>query len=219
MYTSHFFHPARLHGFLPFPIPLTTFCCPLSLFPLFVRVYSIFYAKLITFSFFWNCQIDLMPDKRAGSWRGMWPGRDVAVYAKSVFSTQFSVTFTFLFANIRDCFHRKEESWPLNFPSFVCRALFPVRIVGALRSSETILLKFGSAPCEWLAIPTQPNLPSSSSLLFFVVACFLIFLKKAFSERKIALEKFPKKDEGRESSKSRFMINQWRTRLLRPSVK
>ena len=32
------------------------------------------------------------------------------------------------------------------------------------------------------------------SFLFF--ACFLIFLKKAFSERKIALEKFPKKDEG-----------------------
>ena len=30
--------------------------------------------------------IDLMPDKRAGSWRGMWPGRDVAAYAKSVFS-------------------------------------------------------------------------------------------------------------------------------------
>ena len=31
---------------------------------------------------------------------------------------------------------------------------------------------------------------------FFIFACFLIFLKKAFSERKIALEIFPKKDEG-----------------------
>ena len=30
--------------------------------------------------------IDLMPDKRAGSWRGMWPGRDVVAYAKSVLS-------------------------------------------------------------------------------------------------------------------------------------
>ena len=31
---------------------------------------------------------------------------------------------------------------------------------------------------------------------FFFFACFLIFLKKAFPERKIALEFFPKKDEG-----------------------
>ena len=31
---------------------------------------------------------------------------------------------------------------------------------------------------------------------FFFVACFLIFLKKAFSERKIALEILPKKEEG-----------------------
>ena len=45
-----------------------------------------------------------------------------------------------------------------------------------------------------LRMTTQPTLPSSSYLFFF--ACFLIFLKKAFSERKIALEKFPKKDEG-----------------------
>ena len=38
----------------------------------------------------------------------------------------------------------------------------------------------------------------SSKLFFpsFLFACFLIILKKAFSERKIALEKFPKKDEG-----------------------
>ena len=33
-----------------------------------------------------------------------------------------------------------------------------------------------------------------SFFLFF--SCFLIFLEKAFSERKIALENFPKKDEG-----------------------
>ena len=51
----------------------------------------------------------------------MWPGRDVAAYAKLVFSTQFSVTFTFLFPNIRECFLRKKESYPLDFPSFVCR--------------------------------------------------------------------------------------------------
>ena len=38
----------------------------------------------------------------------------------------------------------------------------------------------------------------SSKLFFpssFFFACFLIFLKKAFSERKIALEIFPKRDE------------------------
>ena len=99
------------------------------------------------------------------------------------------------FPDIRGCFLRKKESYPLNFPSFVCRALFPVRMVGVLRLSLTFLWKLGSAPCEWLAIPTQPNLPSSSSLLFFF-ACFLMFLKKAFPERKIALEIFPKKDEG-----------------------
>ena len=28
----------------------------------------------------------------------MWPGRDVAAYAKSVFSMRFSVTFTFFFS-------------------------------------------------------------------------------------------------------------------------
>ena len=162
--------------------------------------------------------IDLMPDKRAGSWRGMWPGRDVAAYAKSVFSTQFSVTFTFLFSQHSRLLSSKNESWPLNFPSFVCRALFPVRIVGVLRSSETFLWKLGSAPCEWLAIPTQPNLLSSSSLFFFFFfACFLIFRKKAFPERKIALEVFPKKTK--EPSKSWFRRNQWQTRLLRPSVK
>ena len=112
------------------------------------------------------------------------------------FQPSFLSLLLSFFPNIRGCFLRKKKkSSPLNFPAFVYRALFPVRIVGVLRSSETFLWKLGSAPCEWLAIPTQPNLPSSSSLLFFF-ACFLIFLKKAFPERKIALEIFPKKDEG-----------------------
>ena len=75
----------------------------------------------------------------------MWPGRDFAAYAKSVFSTQFSVTFTFFFPNIRDCFLRKKkESWLLSLTSFVGGALFPFRIVGVLRSLETILWKLGS---------------------------------------------------------------------------
>ena len=49
----------------------------------------------------------------------MWPGRDVAAYAKSVFSTQFSVTFTFVFPNIRNCFLRKKRELATRF-SFLC---------------------------------------------------------------------------------------------------
>ena len=45
----------------------------------------------------------------------------------------------------------------------------------------------------------EADAAKSSKLFFpssFFFACFLIFLKKAFPERKIALEIFPKKDEG-----------------------
>ena len=126
----------------------------------------------------------------------MWPGRDLAAYAKSVFSTQFSVTFTFLFSQHSRLLSSKKESKPLNFPSFVCRALFPVRIVGVLRSSETF---FGSLAARLTKDWRYRRRQIFQALLpfFFFFACFLIFLyKKAFSERKIALEKFPKKDEG-----------------------
>ena len=50
----------------------------------------------------------------------MWPGRDVAEYAKSVYSTQFSVTFTFLFPNIRDCFLPKKKGELATRFSFLC---------------------------------------------------------------------------------------------------
>ena len=63
--------------------------------------------------------IDLMPDMRAGSWLGMWPGRDVAAYAKSVFSTQFSVTFTFLFSQHSRLLSSKNRELASQF-SFLC---------------------------------------------------------------------------------------------------
>ena len=49
-----------------------------------------------------------------------------------------------------------------------------------------------------LRMTSDTDAAKSSKLFFllFFFACFLILLKKAFSERKKALEKFPKKDEG-----------------------
>ena len=142
-------------------------------------------------------RIVLMPDKRARSWRGMWPGRDVAAYAKSVFSTQFSVTFTFLFSNIWDCFLRKKRELATQF-SFLCMSS---TVSGSSSWSFAII---GDHSLEvWqraLRMTGDTNTAKSSKLFFpsflFSFACFLIFLKKAFSERKIALEKLPKKDEG-----------------------
>ena len=50
----------------------------------------------------------------------MWPGRDVAAYAKSVFSTQFSVTFTFLFfPKFEIAFFEKKRELATQF-SFLC---------------------------------------------------------------------------------------------------
>ena len=126
----------------------------------------------------------------------MWPGRDVAAYAKSVFSTQFSVTFTFLF-----------------FPTFEI-AFFEKK-----RASHSIFLPLYAEHCfrfEWLEFcdHRRPFFGSLAALLandwryrrsqifqallpfFYFLPCFLIFLKKAFPERKIALEIVPKKDEG-----------------------
>ena len=129
----------------------------------------------------------------------MWPGRDVTACAKSVFSTLFSVKFTSLFfPNIRDCFLRKKKEKLATQFSFLCMSS---TVSGSNRWSFAIIGDHSLEVCQRalrmkLMIPTQPNLPSSSSLLFFFSACFLIFLKKAFSERKITLELFPKKDEG-----------------------
>ena len=148
-----------------------------------------------------------MPDKRAGSWRGMWPGRDVAAYAKSVFSMQFSVTFTSFFPNIRDCFLRKKKKRELGTQfSFLCMS---TTVSG---SNSLIFAIIGDQSLEvwqreWLAIPTQPNLPSSSSLFF---SCLL----PNISEESIFRNKDSAGDIPKERRRNQF--NQWRTRLLRP---
>ena len=127
----------------------------------------------------------------------MWPGRDVATYAKSVFSMQFSVTFTFFFSQHSRLLSSKKRELATQI-SFLCMST----TVSGSNSLSFAIIRDQSLEV-WqralrTAIPTQSNLPSSSPLLlfFFFFACFLIFLKKTFSERKIALEIFPKKDEG-----------------------
>ena len=134
-----------------------------------------------------------MPDKRAESCRqGMWPGRDVAAYAKSVFSTQFSVTFTFLFSqHSRLLASKKRASHSILLPLYV-EHCFRFELLEFCNHRRPF---FGS----WqraLRMTDDTDAANSSRLFFPFFACFLIFLKKAFSERKIALEKFPKKDEG-----------------------
>ena len=79
--------------------------------------------------------IDLMPDKRAGSWRGMWPGRGVAAYSKSVFSTQFSVTFTFLFPQHSRLLSSKKRELATQF-SFLC---MPTTVSGSNSWSFAII--------------------------------------------------------------------------------
>ena len=49
----------------------------------------------------------------------MWPGRDVAANAKSVFSTHFSVTFTFLFSEHSRLLSSKKRELATQF-SFLC---------------------------------------------------------------------------------------------------
>ena len=126
--------------------------------------------------------LDLMPDKRAGSWRAMWPGRDVA-YAISVFSTQFSVTFTFLFPNIRGCFLKKKRELATQF-SFLCMW---TTVSGSNSLSFAIIGDQGLEIWQRALRMTGDTDTAKSSTLFFpssfFFACFLIFLKKAFSER------------------------------------
>ena len=127
----------------------------------------------------------------------MWPGRDVTAYAKSVFSTQFSVTFTFLFSQHSRLLSSKKREVATQF-SFLC---MPSTVSGSNGWSFAII---GDLSLEaWqrsLRMTGDTDAAKSSKLFFpsfiFFFACFLIFLKKAFPERKIALEIVPKKDEG-----------------------
>ena len=132
-------------------------------------------------------RIDLMPDKRAGSWRDMWPGRDVAAYAKSVFSTQFSVTFTFLFSQHSRFLSSKKRALATQF-SFLCTCCMSTTVSGSNSLSFAIIRdKVWQRALRMTGDTDTAKSSSSSSLLFFFFfffACFLIFLKKAFSERK-----------------------------------
>ena len=121
----------------------------------------------------------------------MWPSR--AAYAKSVFSTQvlhpfyfpmfpFSPTFEIAFCEKREL-------------AFLCMS---TTVSGSNSWSFAIIgdqylevWQHALRISDWRYRRSQIF---QALLLFF--ACFLIFLKKAFSERKIALEIFPKKDEG-----------------------
>ena len=126
----------------------------------------------------------------------MWPGRDVAANAKSVFSTQFSVTLLSFLPNIRDCFLRKKRELATQF-SFLC---MPSTVSGSNSWSFAIIGDLSLEAWQRSLRMTGDTDASKSSKLFFpssfFFACFQIFLKKAFPERKIALEIFPKKDEG-----------------------
>ena len=126
----------------------------------------------------------------------MWPGRDVAANAKSVFSTQFSVTFTFLFSQHSRLLSSTKRELATQF-SFLCMSS---TVSGSNSWSFAII---GELSLEaWqrsLRMTGDTDAAKSSKLFFpsfFCFACFLIFLKKPFPERKIALEFFRKKDEG-----------------------
>ena len=187
------FQPVRFRARLSWPVtqlPLPPLS--LSLIPIPDE------AVWLTTNFFLWLSIDLMPDKRAGSWRGMWPGRDVAAHAKSVFSTQFSVTFTFLFSQHSRLLSSKKRELATRF-SFLCMSTtvsgsnsWRFAIIGA-RDQSLEVWQRALRISDWRYRRRQIF---QALLPFFFFACFLIFLKKAFSERKIALEIFPKKDEG-----------------------
>ena len=132
---------------------------------------------------------DLMPDKRAGSWRGMWPGRDVAAYAKSVFSMQFSVTFTFLFSQHSKLLSSKNIE-PATYFSFLC---MPTTVSGSNSLSFAII---GDQSLEvWqrsLRMTGDTDKAKSSKLFFpsFFFFCLLQSLESFLS----LLEKIPKGD-------------------------
>ena len=114
--------------------------------------------------------IDLMPDKRAGSWRGMWPGRDVAVYAKSVFSTQFSVTFTFLFSQHSRLLSSKKRELATQF-SFLC---MPSTVSGSNGWSFAIIGDLSLEAWQRSLRMTGDTDAAKSSKLFF--PSFIFFL-------------------------------------------
>ena len=119
-----------------------------------------------------------------------------AAYAKSVFSTQSSVTFTFLFSQHSRLLPSKKRELAPQF-SFLCMS----STVSGSNSWSFAIIEDHSLEVWQRALRMTGDTDAAKSFKlffpsFFFFACFLIFLKKAFSERKIALEKFPKKEKG-----------------------
>ena len=136
----------------------------------------------------------LMPDKRPGSWRGMWSGRDVASYAKSVFSTQLSVTFTFLFSQHSRLLSSKNRDLATQF-SFLCMSS---TVSGSNSWSFAII---GDHSLEvWqsaLRMTGDTDAAKSSKIFPFFFFCLLPDISwESIFWKKDSAWKFPKKDEG-----------------------
>ena len=126
----------------------------------------------------------------------MWPDRDVAAYAKSMFSTQVSVTFTFLFSQHSRFLSSKNRELATRF-SFLCM-LTTISGSNSWNFCDHWRPVFGSQRALRMTGDTDAAKSSKFFLpSFFFFTCFLIFLKKAFFERKIVLEIFKKRERRR----------------------
>ena len=127
-------------------------------------------------------------------------GRDVAAYAKSVFSTQFSVTFTFLFfQHSRLLSSKKKRELATQF-SFLCMSS---TVSGSNSWGFALRMKLA------ISMPTQPNLqailPSSSSSTFFFF-CLLPNYRKRGSASYIVREVLSVRERERERDGSDVTI-------------
>ena len=136
-----------------------------------------------------------MPDKRAWSWRACGPAEMLPCMQNQCFRCSSPSLLLSFFPNIRDCFLRKKRELGTQF-SFLCMS---TTVSGSNSLSFPIIEDQSLEVWQRAFLMTGDTDTAKSSKLFFpsiFFACFVIFLKKAFSERKIALEIFPKKDEG-----------------------
>ena len=150
---------------------------------------------LLTFwTFHW---IDLMPDKQAGSWRACGLAEMLPRMQNQCFWRSSPSLLLSFFPNIRDCFLRKKKRKLATQFSFLCMS---TTVSGSNSWSFAIIGDQSLEVWQRASRMTGDTDPAKSSKLFFpfffLFTCFLIFLRKAFSERNIALEIFPKKDVG-----------------------
>ena len=136
--------------------------------------------------------LDLMPDKRAGSWRACGPAEMLPRMQNQCFRRRSPSLLLTFFPTFEIAFFEKREL-ATQF-SFLCMS----STVSGSNSWSFAIIGDHSLEVWQRPLTGDTDAAKSSKLFFpsFFFACFLIFLKKAFSERKIALDKFPKKDEG-----------------------